>query len=89
LINVSLKFTLSERILLLLPVFRATGLINLLSCFHPNWCLFLLVKWVSCRQQIVESSFLIQFANRCLLMGEFSLLAFSVSIDRYVVIPVM
>jgi predicted ABC-type exoprotein transport system permease subunit len=40
-------------------------------------------------QQIVGSSFLIQLAKWCLLMGEFSPLTFSVSIDKYVVIPVM
>jgi hypothetical protein len=47
------------------------------------------MMWISSRQQIVGSSFLIQFANRCLLMGEISLLTFSVSTDKYVVSPVM
>jgi hypothetical protein len=48
-------------------------------------------KVVSCKQQIVRSSFLIQFAKGFLLMGggggEVSPLTFSVNIDKYVVIP--
>jgi hypothetical protein len=38
---------------------------------------------------VVGSSFLIQFAKRCLLMGELSQLTFRVSIDRHMVIPVI
>jgi hypothetical protein len=47
------------------------------------------VRWVSCKQQIVGTSFLIHFVKWCLLMGELSLLTLSVSTDRYVVIPVI
>jgi hypothetical protein len=50
--------------------------------------LFLSMRWVSNKQEIVGSSFLIQFAKQCLLLEELSLLTFSVNIDRYVVIPV-
>jgi hypothetical protein len=52
-----------------------------------NQHLFLLVRWVSCKQQIIESAFLIQLVNLCLLMKELRPLTFSVSIERCVVIP--
>jgi hypothetical protein len=67
----------------------AIDLVNFLPAFHPKPCLFLSMRWVSCYQQIVGSSFLIQFAKLCLLMGELSPLTFSVSIDRYMVSPVI
>jgi hypothetical protein len=57
--------------------------------FILSLCLFLLVRWVSCKQQIVEPSFLIQFIKLCLLMGELSPLTLSVSTDRNVMIPVI
>jgi hypothetical protein len=75
--------------LLLLPGFRAIGLENLLLAFHPNPMLISIDELVSCKQQIVGSSFLIQFVKQCLLMGELSLLTLSASVDRYVVIPVI
>jgi hypothetical protein len=56
--------------------------------FNLSQCLFLLMRCISCRQYIVGPSFWILFANWCLLMGELSPLMFSVSSDRYVVIPV-
>jgi hypothetical protein len=65
------------------------GLVNLLPAFHSQQVLISVDKGVSCRQQMVGSSFLIQFANGCLLMVQFSPLTFYVSIDKYVVIPVM
>jgi hypothetical protein len=34
------------------------------------------MRFVSCKQQIVGSSFLIQFVSWCLLMGEFGPLTF-------------
>lgn len=42
------------------------------------------LKWVSCRQGIVESyfSFFIHSTTLCLLMGEFNLFTFKVIIDR-------
>jgi hypothetical protein len=43
-------------------------------------------KVVSCEQQIVGSSFLIQFPNQWLLIGELNPLTFSVNFERYVVI---
>jgi uncharacterized membrane protein len=67
----------------------AIGLVNLLPAFFPQPVLISVDGCVSCRQKIVGSSFLIQFANGCLLMGEFSPLTFSVSIDSYLVIPVI
>jgi hypothetical protein len=36
------------------------------------------MRWVSHKEQIVGSSFLIQFVKRCLLMGELSPLTLSV-----------
>jgi hypothetical protein len=57
--------------------------------FILSLCLFLSVRWVTCKQQIVGSSFLIHFVRWCLLMGELSPLTLSLSTDRYVVIPVI
>jgi hypothetical protein len=48
-----------------------------------------LVRWVSCKQWIFGSSFLIHFIKRCLLMGELNSLTLSVSTNRHVVIPVI
>jgi hypothetical protein len=67
----------------------AIGLVNLLQAFHPKPVLISVDERVSCKQQIVGFSFLIQFAKRCLLMEELSLSTCSVSIDRYVVILVI
>jgi hypothetical protein len=80
-----LKSTLSEISIATLACFQ--GPLAWKIFFQPftlSQCLFLSVRWVSCKQQIIRSSFLIQFAKRCLLMGMSSPLAFSVSIDRYV-----
>jgi hypothetical protein len=54
--------------------------------FILSQCWFLSIRWVSCKQQIVGSSFLIQFASHCILKGELSPLTFNVNIERYVVI---
>jgi hypothetical protein len=62
LINVSLKSTLSEIIIATPACFQGP------LPFTLSQCLFLSMRWVSCKQQIVGSSFLIQFAKRCLLM---------------------
>jgi hypothetical protein len=70
----------------------AVGLVNHLPTFHPKPVLVSdneMGLHLICKQQIVGSSFLIQLAKWCLLMGELSWLTFSVSIDRYVVIPVI
>jgi hypothetical protein len=71
LINVGLKSTVSEISIATPACFQ--GPLAWQIFFQPftlSQCLFLSMEWVSCRQQIVGSSFLIQFANLCLLMGE-------------------
>jgi hypothetical protein len=70
-------------------VLGAIDLVNLLPAFHPKPVLVSANEMVSCKQEIIGSSFLIQFAKWCLLMGEFSPLTVTVSIDRYMVIPVI
>jgi hypothetical protein len=90
LINVSLKSTFSMIGIALLPVLG--GPLAWKIFFHPftlSQCLFLLMRWVSCKQQIVGSSFSIQFAKWCLLMLELISVTFSVTVDRYVLIPVI
>jgi hypothetical protein len=89
LINVSLKSTVSEINTATPACFQVPFLHKILPDFCPKQCLLLSMTWVSCKQQIVGSSFLIQFAKWCLLTGELSPLTFSVNIDRYVVIPVI
>jgi hypothetical protein len=65
--NVSMKSTLSKYCYSCL-FSGAINLVNLLD-FHPKpVCLFLSIRWVSCKQQIVRSSFLIQFSKQCFLM---------------------
>jgi hypothetical protein len=87
LINVSLKSTLSE-ISIATPVcFQGPLSWEIFQPFTLIQCLFLSMRWVSCKQQIVGSSLLIQCVKQCVLMGELSLLTFSVNIGRYVVIP--
>jgi hypothetical protein len=73
--NVNSKSTLSKYCYSCL-FSRAIGLVNFLPSFHLSQCLFLSIRWVSCKQQIVGSSFLIQFAKWYLLMGELSPLTF-------------
>ena len=54
--------------------------------FHPfTFCLFasFLLRWVSCRQHIYGSYFLIHSANLCFLTGAFNSFTFIVIIDRY------
>jgi hypothetical protein len=90
LVKIGLKSTLSKISIATPACFQ--GPLAWYIFFQPftfSQCLLLFMRWVSCTQKIVGSSFLIQFANQCLLMGEFSPLTFSVSIDKYVVIPVM
>jgi hypothetical protein len=88
-INVCLKSTLSKINVATPACFgEAIGLVNL-PAFHPKPVLVSVHKWVSCKQQIAGSSFLIQFAKWCLLMGGISPLIFSVNIDRYSVILVI
>jgi hypothetical protein len=73
LINVGLKSTLSEISIATPACFQ--GPLAWSIFFQPfilSLSLFLSVRWVSCKQQIVGSSFLIQFVIQCLLMGELS-----------------
>ena len=46
-------------------------------------------KWVSCRQPVVGSGFLIESATLCLLIGAFSLSAFKGILGRYVFIAIL
>jgi hypothetical protein len=80
-----LNSTLSDISSALLPFLGLINMVNLLLPFHPK-TLFLSIRWFSYKQQIVRSTFLIHFANWCLLMRELSPFAFSVNIERYVVI---
>jgi hypothetical protein len=92
LINVCLKSILSNISIANPCLFgEAMVLVNLLPAFHPQPVVISVneMGWVSYKHQIVASSFLIQFAKWFLLMGELSLLTFSVSIDSYVMIPVI
>jgi hypothetical protein len=75
--------------LLLLPVSGGIGLVNLLPAFPLQPVPVSVNEMGLLKAQIVGALFLIQFAKQCLLMGELSLLKFSVSIDRYVMIPVI
>jgi hypothetical protein len=53
--------------------------------FHPltlSQCLFFSFRWVSCKQHIVGSWFLIKFAVLCLLIGALRSFIFSVSIEK-------
>jgi hypothetical protein len=86
LINVSLKSILCDISIATPACFGgATGFVNLLPAFHPKPVFFMSMTSVSCKQQIVGSSFSIQFAKQCPYMR--SPLTFSVNIDRCVLIP--
>jgi hypothetical protein len=66
--NVSLKSTLSHISIATPACFQ--GPLDWLIFFQPftlRQCLFLSKRWVSCKQHIVRSFFLIQFATLCLL----------------------
>jgi hypothetical protein len=69
LINVSLKSTLSEIIIATLAWFGGLLAWHIFQPFTRNQCFFLSMRWVSCKQQIVGSSFLIQFTKWCLFYG--------------------
>jgi hypothetical protein len=67
LINVSLKSTLSKKIIATLDyLWRPLAWSIFFQPFTLSLCLFLSMRWVSCKQQIVGSSFLIQFVKWCL-----------------------
>jgi hypothetical protein len=52
-------------------------------------CLFFSVRWVSCKQHVVRSCFLIQFVILCVLIGALRPFTFSVNIERYLLFPVI
>ena len=59
---------------------------------HPltfNLKVSLGIKWVSCKQHIDGSFFLIHSVTLCLLVGAFSPLTFRVSTERYEFIAIM
>jgi hypothetical protein len=90
LINVSLQSTFSEISIVIPACFQGPWAWSIcFQTFTPSQCLFLSMRSVSCKQQIVGSSFLIQFAKQYLLMAFLSPLTFSVNIDRCVVILVI
>ena len=55
-------------------------------CFQPftfSLCRSFVLRWVSCRQHMCASCFLIYSATLCLLIGAFNTFTFKVIIDRY------
>jgi hypothetical protein len=56
--------------------------------FTLSLCFSLPVRYISCRQQMARSYFLIQSTSVCFLIRELRLLTFTVIIRRYVVILV-
>jgi hypothetical protein len=68
------------------------GFICLENFFQPltlSQCLFFSVRWVSCKQHMVVSCFLTQFAILCLLIGALRPFTFSVNIERCLLFPVI
>ncbi|KAF6090835.1 hypothetical protein HJG60_012217 [Phyllostomus discolor] len=59
---------------------------NLFPALHFHLCRSFILRWVSCRQHMCGSCFLIQSAILCLLIGAFSPFTFKVIIDRYLFI---
>ena len=58
-------------------------------CFQPftlSLCRSFVLRWVSCRQHMCGSCFLIHSAILCLLIGSFNQFTFKVIIDRYLFI---
>jgi hypothetical protein len=62
----------------------AVSLIYLILAFNPKPVFISVNRWVFYKQQIVWSSFTIQFVKQCLLIEELSPLVLGVNIDRYV-----
>jgi hypothetical protein len=56
---------------------------NFFQPFTFSFCVSLVMRCVSCRQQIVRSCLLIQSDNLCILMGELNAFTFRVMIERY------
>lgn len=60
--------------------------------FHPfssNLPIFLYLKWVTCRQHILQSCFLIYFADLCVLIGVLRSFAFNVVLEKLGVMSAM
>jgi hypothetical protein len=60
--------------------------------FYPltlSQCLCFSVWWVSCKQHVVGSCFLTQFAILCILIGTLRWFKFSVKIERCLLFPVI
>jgi hypothetical protein len=70
--NVSLTSTLSEISIATPACFQGPFAWSIFQPFTLSQYLFLLMRWFSCIQQIVRSSFFIQFDKWCLLMGKLS-----------------
>jgi hypothetical protein len=88
--NFSLKSILSGMSIATPDCFK--GSFAWMIFFHPftlSQYLFLSVRYVSCKQQLVWFCFLIQHASLCLLIGALRPLTFSVNIDKCVVFPVI
>jgi hypothetical protein len=90
LIDFSLKFTSSD-MNMATPAVLGVHLLG--KCFfYPltlSQCLFFSVRWVSCKQHMVGSCFLTQFAILCLLIGALRPFTFSVNIKRCLLFPVI
>ena len=60
--------------------------------FHPfalSLCMSFVLRWVSCRQHMCRSCFLIHLATLCLLIGAFNPVMFKVIIERYLLIAIL
>ena len=57
--------------------------------FTFSLCSSFVVRWVSCRQNMCVSCFLIHSATLCLLIGKFNPFIFKVLIDRYLLIVII
>ena len=60
-------------------------------CFQPftfRLCKSFVLRWVSCRQHMCGSCFLIHSTILCLLIGAFNPFTFKVIIDRYLFIAI-
>ena len=61
-------------------------------CFQPlifRLCTSSVLRWVSCRQHMCGSCFLIHSAILCLLIAGFNPITFKVIIDRYLFIAII
>ena len=57
--------------------------------FTFSLCKSFVLRWVSCRQHMCGSCFLIHSATLCLLIGAFNPFTFKVIIDRYLFIAIL